>query len=60
MNLTNINEIDSGHLSRSERVKLGSFYTPQKLVDTVHKLIATYKESSRAVVFDSSAGAGAF
>ena len=59
MSLTSLNEFESRHLLSSERVKLGSFYTPQKLVDTVHKLIANYK-CPKAVVFDSSAGAGAF
>ena len=60
MNLTTLNEFESKHLLRSEQVKLGSFYTPQKLVDTVHKLIANYKKYPKAVIFDSSAGAGAF
>ena len=60
MNLISPNEFESKHLLKSERVKLGSFYTPQKLVDTVHKLIAHYKSYPKSVVFDSSAGAGAF
>lgn len=54
------NDFESQHLLNSEQVKLGSFYTPEKIVDAVHKLIEVYKKQPKAVVFDNSAGAGAF
>ena len=60
MRIQKINEFESKHLLNSEQVKLGSFYTPRKIVDTVHKLIETYKAYPKAVIFDNAAGAGAF
>ncbi len=60
MSLTQLNEFESSHLLHSERVKQGSFYTPKKIVDEVHKLILPYKDHPKAVIFDSSAGGGAF
>ncbi len=60
MSLTSLNEFESGHLLKSERIKLGGFYTPEKIVDEAHKLISVYKNYPKAVVFDNSAGAGAF
>ena len=60
MRIEKINEFESKHLLTSEQVKLGSFYTPRKIVDTVHKLIESYKAYPRAVIFDNAAGAGAF
>ncbi len=60
MRVEKFNKLESKHLLNSEQVKLGSFYTPKKIVDTVHKLIEVYKNYPKAVVFDNAAGAGAF
>ena len=60
MNLTNSNEFESKHLLNAEQVKFGSFYTPKKIVNTVHALIKSYKDYPKAVIFDNAAGAGAF
>ena len=60
MRIEKINEFESKHLLNYEQVKLGSFYTPRKIVDTVHKLIEIYKAYPQAVIFDNAAGAGAF
>ena len=48
------------HLPKSRQIQTGSFYTPEKIVDKVHHLIAPYKTKAHAVILDSSAGAGAF
>ena len=50
----------SQHLSSTNKIKWGSFYTPEKIVDVVHKLIERYKSYPQAVIFDNAAGAGAF
>ena len=60
MRAINFNEFESKHLLNAEQIKLGSFYTPERIVDKVHQLIASYKAHSRAVVFDNAAGSGAF
>ena len=51
---------ESRHLSSSEQIKRGSFYTPKEIVDTVHNLIELYKSQDNPVIFDNSAGTGAF
>ena len=52
---------ESKHLSSSDQIKQGSFYTPKKIVDKVHQLIDLYKkQKDTIVIFDNSAGAGAF
>jgi len=50
------------HLPESLRVQLGSFYTPQQLVDRVHEFVGPYLVSQKrsCVVFDSAGGCGAF
>jgi len=50
------------HLPESLRVQLGSFYTPQQLVDRVHEFVKPHLASrkERCVVFDSAGGCGAF
>lgn len=55
-----IYDFESKHLPKNEQIKLGSFYTPEKIVNTVHSLIEKYKAHSNVVIFDNSAGAGAF
>jgi len=52
---------EAKHLSASDQIKQGSFYTPKKIVDKVHELIDFYKKHKKhLVIFDNSAGAGAF
>ncbi|MBC6415105.1 MAG: N-6 DNA methylase [Bdellovibrionales bacterium] len=51
---------ESKHLSPSDQIKQGSFYTPKKIVDKVHQLTDCYKNQNNTVIFDNSAGAGAF
>ena len=60
MTSLSFNEFESKHLLNSEQVKSGSFYTPEKIVNTVHALIKGYKDHPRAVIFDNATGAGAF
>lgn len=48
------------HLPEEERIQRGGFYTPKIIVDKVHQLIDAYKKHPQAIVFDSSAGGGAF
>ena len=60
MNPAFSNEFESRHLPEAERIRRGSFYTPEKIARAVHSLIEVYKARPRAVVFDSAAGMGAF
>ena len=60
MNRTILNEFESKHLLKSDQIKLGSFYTPEKIVNTVHNLIKNYKHYPKALIFDNAAGTGAF
>jgi len=51
----------SEHLSKSEQIKLGSFYTPDRLVKKVYELINPYiRKNKGVVIFDNAAGCGAF
>ena len=56
----NFNEFESNHLLNADQVKLGSFYTPKKIVNTVHTLIKNYKNHPNTVILDNAAGTGAF
>ncbi|MCZ0932698.1 MAG: N-6 DNA methylase [Oligoflexia bacterium] len=60
MRIAKSSEFEPKHLLSSEQIKLGSFYTPRKIVDIVHRLIKVYKNYPKAVIFDNAAGAGAF
>jgi len=52
---------ESKHLSKDEQIKMGSYYTPKELVDEIYKQITPYLENEKdAIIFDSSAGCGAF
>lgn len=53
---------ESKHLTKSQRMQMGSFYTPRILVDKVHELISPYafKNRERLILFDNAAGGGAF
>lgn len=49
------------HLNKAEIIKLGSYYTPQILVDKVHSYIQPYlKNKKNIIIFDSAGGCGAF
>jgi len=50
------------HLSKDLKVKMGSYYTPQELVDRVLEFVQPYlaNEGRRSIVFDSAGGCGAF
>ncbi len=51
------------HLTKDEVVKQGSYYTPKKLVDKVHRFITPYIEQQKpsdTIVFDNAGGLGAF
>jgi hypothetical protein len=50
------------HLPKNERIQLGSYYTPKKLVNIVHEFIKPYLESKKndVVLFDIAGGCGAF
>ncbi|NCO24215.1 MAG: hypothetical protein COZ07_09710 [Candidatus Infernicultor aquiphilus] len=50
------------HLPKNERIQLGSYYTPEKLVKLVHQFIRPYIENKKkdVILFDSAGGCGAF
>ena len=54
------NVFECGHLSQNQQIQMGSFYTPERIVQVLHSLIAPYKKKAHAVILDNSAGAGAF
>ncbi len=55
-----INECE--HLPKSKRIQLGSYYTPEVLVDKVHEFIRPYLSNCKGdiIIFDSAGGCGAF
>jgi len=50
------------HLSKNERIQLGSYYTPEELVHRVRDFIQPYLDNKKrkVVIFDSAGGCGAF
>jgi hypothetical protein len=50
------------HLQKNKGIQLGSYYTPQKLVNMVHEFIKPYLDNKKKdiVLFDSTGGCGAF
>jgi len=50
------------HLPKNERIQLGSYYTPERLVKLVHEFIKPYLENKKkdVILFDSAGGCGAF
>lgn len=50
------------HLTKSKRIQLGSYYTPEKLVNRVFHFISPYisNKKKKATIFDSAGGCGAF
>ncbi len=50
------------HLPKNKKVQLGSYYTPEKLVNRVHEFVKHYLENrkTKCIIFDSAGGCGAF
>jgi len=50
------------HLPKNERIQSGSYYTPEKLVHSVHDFIHPYLGNTKrkVLIFDSAGGCGAF
>lgn len=50
------------HLPKNKRIQLGSYYTPEELVQKVHIFIQPYLDNRKrkAIIFDSAGGCGAF
>ena len=50
------------HLPKNERIQLGSYYTPERLVHRVYDFIQPYVDNKKkkVVIFDSAGGCGAF
>lgn len=55
-------KITSKHLTKEERIKLGSYYTPEELVEIVAQYVKPYKakHQKNIVIADTTAGMGAF
>lgn len=52
--------ITPSHLNPKSIVNLGSFYTPEFLVEKAHALLQKYISSQKYTLLDSSCGAGNF
>src|SRR3990167_8732298 len=52
----------SEHLPKDEIIQLGSYYTPEKLVQLVHEFIKPYLKNNKkdVILLDSAGGCGAF
>ena len=48
------------HLNRTDRVNLGSFYTPEHIVDLVAVWLKSHLGDKQYTIFDPSCGYGAF
>jgi len=50
------------HLPKDEIIQLGSYYTPEKLVQLVHEFIKPYLKNNKkdVILLDSAGGCGAF
>lgn len=50
------------HLPKNEKIQLGSYYTPEELVNRVYDCIQPYLDNKKreVVIFDSAGGCGAF
>ncbi len=50
------------HLSKDKQVRLGGYYTPEKLVGMVYNFIQPYliNRNNKIIIFDSAGGCGAF
>lgn len=60
--MSRLTKEESKHLTKTQRMRMGSFYTPQKLVAQVYDLIRPYaaKHRDNVVILDNAAGGGAF
>ena len=50
---------ESTHLLKERQIQLGSYYTPESLVEKVYELIEPYTGNG-VIIFDNAAGFGAF
>lgn len=52
----------SNHLPKEKQIQLGSYYTPEELVNKVQEYIQPYilKNKGNIIIFDNAAGCGAF
>jgi hypothetical protein len=52
----------SKHLPKEKQIQLGSYYTPEELVNKVYEYIQPYilKNKGNIIIFDNAAGCGAF
>jgi hypothetical protein len=50
------------HLPENKRIRLGGYYTPEKLVSKVYSFVKPYilGERKKPIIFDSAGGCGAF
>jgi len=50
------------HLPENKRIRLGGYYTPEKLVSKVYSFVKPYfsGEREKSIIFDSAGGCGAF
>lgn len=50
------------HLSKDKQIRLGGYYTPEKLVARVYNFIQPYliNKNNKIIIFDSAGGCGAF
>ena len=57
-----VSAYESTHLLKEQQIQLGSYYTPERLVERVYEFIAPYinENQEKAVIFDNAAGSGAF
>lgn len=47
------------HLSKIEKIQLGSYYTPENIVKIVHNIIKPYI-NEKTIIFDNAGGCGSF
>ena len=60
-----MNKNISTHLDKNKKIELGSFYTPEVIVDKIYEFIDDFLsekniEKSNIIYFDNSCGCGAF
>lgn len=57
-----MSKYSSLHLVSKRKIQLGSFYTPEVLVNKVRELINPYKlkNKNKTIIFDNASGCGAF
>ncbi len=60
MNRLKMNPYVAIHLKKSEKIKTGAYYTPEKIVNLVFNLVSEYLNQKDVVIFDPAGGCGAF